>query len=116
VAVGGFVAAGPVDGGARDGGPGPVVTLVGPVEGRLVAVDDGPVSVVAVRAGVAGPVPPGPPDRGAVVRTGAGDVFACGPSAGGACGRVGGNTVPSPGSDTRGTHGSRAKLAPSSPR
>jgi hypothetical protein len=118
--AGGPVAGGPVVGGPVVGGPGPVVTLVGPLEGPLLEVDDdgvgddGPVSdVVPVTAGLDGPVTPGPPPRVAVVRSGAGSVFAWGPSDGGACDCVGGNTVPSPGRDTRGTHGSRAKLPPS---
>src|SRR5205814_1728371 len=105
VAVGGFVAVGPVAGGPVAGGPvaggsvarGPVLTLVGRLlEGPLVDVDDGPVRDVV-------PVPAGPTPRVAVVRSGAGDVFAWGPSVGGAWEPVGGNRVPSPGSDTRGT-------------
>ena len=117
----GLVARGPVvdgrvAGGPVVGGPGGVVAPVGLPEGPVLEVDDagGPVPD-GVPAGLEGTVTPGPLPRVAVVRSGAGSVFASGPSDGGDCDCVGGNTVPSPGSATRGTPGSRAKLAPSSP-
>jgi hypothetical protein len=128
------VAVGLVAGGPVVGGPGrAVVVVVAPPGGPLVEVvgpeagDDGPVCVGVVPAppgpvGVDGgrtdgPVPPvDRPPRPTVVRSGAGNVLACGPSGGGGCAAVGGNTVPKPGSDTRGTHGNRAKLAPRSVR